>query len=48
VSRIYTDLAVIDVAADGLIVRDIVPGLSLDELGELSRVPLADGRTANG
>jgi 3-oxoadipate CoA-transferase beta subunit len=48
VSRIYTDLAVIDVAPDGLIVRDIVPGLSLHELAELSRVPLADGRTADG
>src|SRR5215470_207766 len=41
VSRIYTDLAVIDVAPDGLIVRDIVPGVSLAELAELSRVPLA-------
>jgi len=48
VSRIYTDLAVIDVKPDGLMVRDIVPGLSLSELAELSRVPLTDGRTGDG
>ena len=45
VSRIYTDLAVIDVARDGLVVREMVPGLSLTELALLSRVALADGRT---
>jgi 3-oxoadipate CoA-transferase beta subunit len=32
VSRIYTDLAVLDVTPDGLSVVDIVNGLSLDEL----------------
>ena len=45
VSRIYTDLAVIDVGRDGLVVREMVPGLSLTELALLSRVALADGRT---
>ncbi len=44
VSRIYTDLAVIDVTPRGLLVRNIVPGLSLEELAALSDVSLADGR----
>jgi len=42
VSRIYTDLAVIDVTPRGLLVRNIVPGLSLEELAALSDVSLAD------
>ncbi len=41
VSRIYTDLATIDVTPQGLRVIDIVEGLSLDELQRLSGVPLA-------
>jgi 3-oxoadipate CoA-transferase, beta subunit len=40
VNRIYTDLAVIDVTPQGLRVRDIVDGLSLEELTKLSGVPL--------
>jgi len=40
VNRIYTDLAVIDVKADGLHVVDIVDGLSFEELQRLSGVPL--------
>ena len=40
VNRIYTDLAVIDVTADGLAVVDCVPGLSLEELQRLTGVPL--------
>ena len=44
VARIYTDLAVIDVTPKGLLVRDIVPGLSVSDLAGLSGVPLADGR----
>ncbi|MCB1741786.1 MAG: 3-oxoadipate CoA-transferase, partial [Gammaproteobacteria bacterium] len=32
VSRIYTDLAVIDVTDDGLIVREMVDGLDFEEL----------------
>jgi 3-oxoadipate CoA-transferase beta subunit len=40
VSRIYTDLAVIDVTPQGLVVREIVPGLSFSELQELTGVPL--------
>jgi len=41
VARVYTDLAVIDVGADGLAVRDLVPGLAFEELLRLSGVPLA-------
>ena len=41
VSRIYTDLATIDVTPQGLRVIDMVEGLSLDELQRLSGVPLA-------
>jgi 3-oxoadipate CoA-transferase beta subunit len=38
VSRIYTDLAVIEIAPDGLDVVDIVPGLSFAELRQLTGV----------
>jgi 3-oxoadipate CoA-transferase, beta subunit len=41
VKRIYTDLAVIELAPRGLVARDLVPGLGLDELQLLSGVPLA-------
>ena len=40
VSRIYTDLAVIDVTPNGLRVAEMVDGLSLGELQQLSGVPL--------
>lgn len=40
VNRIYTDLAVLDVTPAGLLVRELVPGLSFDELVRLSAVPL--------
>ena len=40
VSRIYTDLAVIDVKADGLHVVDMAEGLEFDELQRLTGVPL--------
>jgi 3-oxoadipate CoA-transferase beta subunit len=40
VTRIYTDLAVIDVTPTGLKVVDIVDGLTLAELQRLSGVPL--------
>ena len=41
VNRIYTDLALIDVASDGLRVVEIVDGLPFDELQRLTGVPLA-------
>jgi 3-oxoadipate CoA-transferase, beta subunit len=40
VSRIYTDLAVIDVRTEGLRVLELVEGLSLAELARISGVPL--------
>jgi 3-oxoadipate CoA-transferase beta subunit len=40
VSRIYSDLAVIDITADGLKVIDIVDGLGFEALQSLSGVPL--------
>jgi len=46
VQRIYTDLAVIDVKADGLQVVDLVEGLSFEELQRLSGVPLRRLATA--
>jgi 3-oxoadipate CoA-transferase, beta subunit len=41
VSRIYTDLAVIDVTPAGLRVVDMVEGLDLAQLIKLSGVPLS-------
>ena len=40
VSRIYTDLAVIDIVDGELLVRDMADGLTLDALAILSGVPL--------
>jgi 3-oxoadipate CoA-transferase beta subunit len=40
VSRIYTDLAVIDVTPAGLKVIEIIEGLKFEELQRLTRVPL--------
>jgi 3-oxoadipate CoA-transferase, beta subunit len=41
VSRIYTDLAVIDVTAQGLQALEWVPGLSFEQLCALTAAPLA-------
>ena len=43
VNRIYTDLAVMDVTPNGLIVRDIAEGLSLQELEKLTGVAFIAG-----
>ena len=44
VRRIFTNLAVIDVTAEGLVVREILPGLGLEALERLTEAPLrADG-----
>jgi 3-oxoadipate CoA-transferase beta subunit len=40
VSRIYTDLAVLDVTPQGLAVREMVAGLSFDELQRITGMPL--------
>jgi 3-oxoadipate CoA-transferase beta subunit len=44
VSRIYTDLAVLDVTQQGLAVLEIVDGLSFEELIALTGQPLIDAR----
>ena len=46
VTRIYTDLAVIQVQAEGLQVLDLVEGLTFEELQRLSGVPLRRLATA--
>jgi 3-oxoadipate CoA-transferase beta subunit len=43
VSRVYTDLAVIDVGPRGAAVLDMVPGLSFDQLQSVTAIPLARG-----
>jgi 3-oxoadipate CoA-transferase beta subunit len=43
VTRIYTDLAVIDVVPDGFAVREMVPGLTLDRLQSLTGAKLRAG-----
>src|ERR1700686_4620832 len=40
-SRVYTDLAVIDVTPRGFVVIDMVPGLSLEELQQRTDAPLS-------
>ena len=40
VTRIYTNLAVLDVTADGFAVREMVEGLTLDALQKLTDAPL--------
>lgn len=46
VSRIYTDLAVVDVTKDGFVAIEIIPGLSLEELARMTGAALRDGRVA--
>lgn len=46
VSRIYTDLAVIDITPHGLRVLEMIGGLTLAELARLSCVPLEMAREA--
>ena len=40
VARVYTDLAVIDVGRDGMVVGEMVDGLSFEELQRLTAAPL--------
>lgn len=46
VSRIFTDLAVIDVTPDGLVVRERAPGLTFDELQARTGAALIQGTDA--
>ena len=41
VDRIYTNLAVLDVTPDGLLVREMVPGMTIEKLQAVSEPPLA-------
>lgn len=41
VDRIITDLAVIDVTLDGLVLREVVPGLTADDIQSVTDAPLA-------
>ena len=43
VSRVYTDLAVIDVGPQGATVLDMVEGLAFDQLQAVTAIPLARG-----
>ena len=43
VSRIYTDLAVIDVTPQGLVLRECAPGVGIDTLRARTGAPLAAG-----
>ena len=40
VTRIYTDLAVVDVTAQGFVVQEILTGMSKDELQAKTEAPL--------
>ncbi len=46
VDRIYTDLAMIDVTEEGLVVREIFSDIDFDALLKLTGVPLIDGTQA--
>ena len=44
VSRVYTELAVIDLGPEGATVIDAAPGLSLADLQQVTAIPLKDAR----
>lgn len=48
VSRIYTDLAVLDVTPEGLRVREMAPGLTFKELQAATGAPLLPSGTQQG
>jgi 3-oxoadipate CoA-transferase, beta subunit len=46
VDRIYTDLAIIDVIEGALVLRDLAPGVSFEQVQEKTAAPLVDGRSS--
>ena len=48
VERVYTDLATLDITAAGVVARDLVDGLSFDELQTVTGIPLSPDPTAAG
>lgn len=40
VERIYTNLAVLDVTPEGFLLREVAPGISVDEVRELTAATL--------
>ena len=48
VSRIYTDLAVIEITPDGFAAIEIIDGLSIAELAKLTGAPVLDARPHHG
>ena len=45
VSRVYTDLAVIDVGPDGFELRELAPGVNLRDVAERTSAPVVDARS---
>ncbi|MGH3098770.1 MAG: 3-oxoacid CoA-transferase subunit B [Streptosporangiales bacterium] len=43
VTRVYTDLAVMDVAGGGFALQDLAPGVSLDDVREATAGPVLEG-----
>ena len=44
VSRIYTDLAVIDIGTDGFELVELAPGISFDDIAARTAAPICDNR----
>ncbi|OYW04886.1 MAG: 3-oxoadipate CoA-transferase, partial [Acidiphilium sp. 37-67-22] len=41
ITRVYTDLAVIDITPEGFVLRDLAPGVTADQVRERTGAPLA-------
>ena len=46
VTRVYTNLAVLDVTEGGFAVRDLAPDVTMEHLRSVTAAPLADARAA--